>query len=59
MEILIFDTQITVYDDATGAFIEFNDDFCGLQSKVQFVSNGNPVRVLKTVTAIVPIKVHV
>ena len=41
-----FDTQITVYDDVTGAFIEFNDDFCGLQSKVQFVSNGNPVRVL-------------
>ena len=23
-----------------------NDDFCGLQSKVTFASNGNPVRVL-------------
>ena len=41
-----FDTQLTVYDDVTGAFVEFNDDFCGLQSTVQFVSNGNPVRVL-------------
>ena len=41
-----FDTQITIYDAATGAVVGYNDDFCGLQSKVTFVSNGNPVRVL-------------
>ena len=41
-----FDTQITVYDDATGSQIAYNDDFCGAQSQVQFVSNGNPVKVL-------------
>ena len=41
-----FDTQITVYDATTGAFIAYNDDFCGLQSSVSFTSNGNPVRVL-------------
>ena len=41
-----FDTQITVYDAVTGAFVAYNDDACGLQSSVNFVSNGNPVRVL-------------
>ena len=41
-----FDTQLTVYDAVTGAFLAYNDDFCGLQSQVSFVSNGNPVRVL-------------
>ena len=30
----------------TGAVVGYNDDFCGLQSKATFVSNGNPVRVL-------------
>ena len=41
-----FDTQITLYDNVTGAVVGYNDDFCGLQSKVTFTSNGNPVRVL-------------
>lgn len=41
-----FDTQITIYDASTGAYIAYNDDFCGLQSSVSFTSNGNPVRVL-------------
>jgi hypothetical protein len=27
-----FDSQITVYNDLTGAFIVYNDDFCGLLS---------------------------
>ena len=41
-----FDTQLSVYDANTGAAVAYNDDFCGLQSQVTFVSNGNPVRVL-------------
>ena len=41
-----FDTQITVYDDASGSFIAYNDDFCGLQSKVQFTATTTSVRVL-------------
>ena len=41
-----FDTQITIYDNVTGAVVGYNDDFCGLQSKVTFTSNGNSVRVL-------------
>ena len=41
-----FDTQITIYDATTGALVAYNDDFCGLQSKTQFTSNGNSVRVL-------------
>ena len=41
-----FDTQITIYDNVTGAVVGYNDDFCGLQSKVTFTSNGNAVRVL-------------
>ncbi|MAR66476.1 MAG: hypothetical protein CL833_04400 [Crocinitomicaceae bacterium] len=41
-----FDTQITVYDDASGSFIAYNDDFCGLQSKVQFTATTSSVRVL-------------
>lgn len=31
-----FDTQITVYEDLTGNFVVYNDDFCGLQSTVSF-----------------------
>lgn len=31
-----WDTQLTVYNDLTGAFIAYNDDFCGLQSSVSF-----------------------
>ena len=38
-----FDTQITLYDNVTGAVLGYNDDFCGLQSKVTFTSNGNSV----------------
>ena len=41
-----FDTQISIYDNVTGAVVAYNDDFCGLQSKAQFTSNGNSVRVL-------------
>ena len=41
-----FDTQISVYDNSTGATVAYNDDYCGLQSKVTFTSNGNSVRVL-------------
>ena len=41
-----FDTQLTIYDNSTGAVIAYNDDFCGLQSKVTFTSNGNSVRLL-------------
>ena len=41
-----FDTQVTIYDATTGSAVAYNDDFCGLQSKATFVSNGNPVRVL-------------
>ncbi len=31
-----FDTQVTVYEDLTGTFIVYNDDFCGLRSQVSF-----------------------
>ncbi|HHZ64703.1 MAG TPA: hypothetical protein EYN51_04260 [Flavobacteriales bacterium] len=34
-----FDTQVTIYDATTGAYVAYNDDFCGLQSKAQFTSN--------------------
>lgn len=42
-----FDTQITVFNEATTAFISYNDDGCGLQSTVTWIANftGN-VRVL-------------
>jgi PKD repeat protein len=30
------DPQITVYEDLTGTFIVYNDDFCGLRSQVSF-----------------------
>ena len=33
-----YDTQLTVYNDATGAFIGYNDDYCGLQSTVSFTA---------------------
>jgi gliding motility-associated-like protein len=32
----VYDTQLTVYADATGAFLGYNDDACGLQSTVNF-----------------------
>jgi hypothetical protein len=41
-----FDTQITVYNASTGAFMAYNDDACGLQSSVTFTSDGSNVRVL-------------
>ncbi|MCW3085768.1 MAG: hypothetical protein JWP12_3134 [Bacteroidetes bacterium] len=31
-----YDTQLTVYDDASGAFYAYNDDYCGLQSNTSF-----------------------
>jgi len=31
-----FDSQLTVYNDITGAFIAYNDDACGVQSTVSF-----------------------
>ncbi|HET6992218.1 MAG TPA: PKD domain-containing protein, partial [Bacteroidia bacterium] len=31
-----FDTQLTIYNDLSGAFIAYNDDFCVLQSTVSF-----------------------
>ncbi len=31
-----FDTQVTVYNDLTGAFIVYNDDFCSVRSQVSF-----------------------
>ncbi|MCA6362032.1 MAG: hypothetical protein IM638_03280, partial [Bacteroidetes bacterium] len=31
-----FDSQITVYNDATGAVLAYNDDFCGLLSSTTF-----------------------
>jgi len=34
-----WDTQITVYNDLTGAFVAYNDDFCGLRSTVSFTPN--------------------
>lgn len=33
-----YDTQLTVYDDASGSFLGYNDDFCGLQSTVNFTA---------------------
>ena len=40
-----FDTQITVFNNASGAILGYNDDFCGLQSSVTFTSDGSAVRV--------------
>jgi hypothetical protein len=34
-----FDSQITVYNDATGGLLAYNDDFCGLLSSVSFTPN--------------------
>lgn len=31
-----YDTQLTVYDDAAGTLLAYNDDYCGLQSTVNF-----------------------
>ncbi len=31
-----YDTQLTIYNDQTGAFIVYNDDYCSLQSTVNF-----------------------
>lgn len=33
-----YDTQLTVYNDATGAFYAYNDDFCGLQTSTSFTA---------------------
>ena len=35
----VFDTQITVYNEATMAFIAYNDDYCRLRSSVTFVAS--------------------
>ncbi|MFK7784395.1 MAG: hypothetical protein AB8B56_04715 [Crocinitomicaceae bacterium] len=40
-----FDTQLSLFNDATGALVGYNDDACGLQSSVTFVSDGSNVRV--------------
>ncbi len=34
-----YDTQLTIYADATGAFLAYNDDYCGVQSTVNFTPN--------------------
>lgn len=34
-----YDTQLTVYEDATGAYVSYNDDYCGLQSTVNFTAS--------------------
>src|SRR6218665_2548632 len=34
-----FDTQLTAYEDATGTFLAYNDDYCGLQSTISFNAN--------------------
>lgn len=34
-----FDTQLTVFEDATGTFLAYNDDNCGLQSSASFTAN--------------------
>jgi PKD repeat protein len=34
-----YDTQITIYEDVSGNFVAYNDDFCGLQTSVTFTSN--------------------
>jgi len=41
-----FDTQITIYDAATDAYLTYNDDFCGLQSKVTFTASSDQIKVL-------------
>jgi predicted RNA-binding protein with TRAM domain len=42
-----YDTQITVYDNATGTVLAYNDDFCGLQSSTSFTpATCGQVRVL-------------
>jgi hypothetical protein len=33
-----FDTQITLYNDASGAYLAYNDDFCGVQSSVTWTA---------------------
>ena len=42
-----FDSQLTVYNDLTGSFVAYNDDFCGVSSSLSFTPMfcGN-VRVL-------------
>lgn len=42
-----FDTQITLYNDGTGAFEGYNDDYCGYQSQISWVATfTGPLRVL-------------
>jgi Secretion system C-terminal sorting domain len=33
-----FDTQITVYNEATSAFVAYNDDGCGIQSTITWIA---------------------
>lgn len=42
-----FDTQITLYNNAGGAALGFNDDFCGLQSQITWTATfSGTLRVL-------------
>ena len=42
-----FDTEMTVFDNAGGPFLAYNDDACGLQSSIQFTATfTGQVRVL-------------
>ncbi|MDF2437246.1 MAG: C-terminal target protein [Bacteroidota bacterium] len=42
-----YDTQLTVYDDATGTYYAYNDDACGLQSNLSFTASScGYVRIL-------------
>lgn len=34
-----WDTQITVFEDVSGNYVAYNDDFCGLQTSLTFTSN--------------------
>jgi hypothetical protein len=41
-----YDTQLTIYNRVTGALIAYNDDSCGVQSRVTFTSDGSDLRIL-------------
>ncbi|QNJ99229.1 T9SS type A sorting domain-containing protein [Constantimarinum furrinae] len=41
-----YDSRVTVYDSCGGAVIVTNDDFCGLQSQVSFLSDGTSTYVI-------------
>jgi hypothetical protein len=34
-----WDSQITVYEDVSGNYVAYNDDFCGLQTNLSFTAN--------------------